>query len=184
MDPLLASLTTKPLERWTEATAIALAFGWPRSEQLKQWFDHARDKELKVRWEAFWPVAFAIGKVSGLAERWADLDLPRDHDFASSFRDATGVLLQRVTWDTEAASWLFNEVARPQSETRSVTALSLLLRSGNRPEGFDQWLHERDALMGGGHAPPVFGYDFSVGQMECEARLINSSFQVPRQSHA
>ncbi len=171
-ESVLTLLTAVSVEQWTEATAIALAHGWPRSEQLKQWFDHARQNELKIRWEAFWPVAFAVGKTSGLAERWADLDTAAEHDFAIAFREAASVLAHRAGWDGEAAAWLFQEVAHPLSTTRNTTALSILVRSGAAPDGFEQWLRERDALLGMGQFSPIFGYDFSTGEITFDARLV------------
>jgi hypothetical protein len=171
-ESVLTRLTMSPVEQWTEVTAIALAHGWPRSEQLEAWFEHAKRNELKIRWEAFWPVAFAVGKNAGLADRWTDLDAPAEHDFARAFRDAAGVLVHRVAWDEEAAKWIFEEIAHPCSPTRSTTALSLLLRSGISSEGFGNWLREREQLLGAKRVAPAFGYDFSTGEVTSDARLI------------
>ena len=169
---VLTRLTMSPVEQWTEATAIALAHGWPRSEQLEAWFEHAKRNELKIRWEAFWPVAFAVGKNAGLADRWTDLDAPAEHDFPRAFREAAGVLVHRVAWDEEAAKWVFEEVAHPRSPTRSTTALSILLRSGISSEDLEHWLREREELLGARRVAPAFGYDFSTGEVACDARLI------------
>ncbi|HVF71036.1 MAG TPA: NACHT domain-containing protein [Chthoniobacterales bacterium] len=171
-ESVLAALTMAPVEEWTEATAIALAHGWANSTQLEKWFEHAKQKELRIQWEAFWPVAFAVGRNVGLADRWADLDAPAAHDFARAFRDAADVLVQRTAWDEEAAKWIFEEIAYPRSATRSTTALSILLRSGISFEGFQDWLRERERLLGARHAAPAFGYDFTTGEVTCDAQLI------------
>lgn len=171
-ESVLTELTTAPIEQWGEATAIALGHGWPNSEQLKEWFDHVRQNKTMIRWETFWPVAFAVAKAAGLADRWADLDKPAEHDFARAFRDAGNVLAHRAASDNEIASWLFVEVARPVSTTRSTTALSILLRSGTAVDGLEQWLGGRDKSLGGRDIAPLFGYDFSADEITCDARLI------------
>ncbi len=67
---------------------------------------------------------------------------------------------------------VFEEAAHPCSTTRSMTALSILFRSGTSPDGLEHWSREREELFGARQIAPVFGYYFSAGEITCDARLI------------